>query len=66
MTEAEIKTELAVVLYQRGKISMRKAAEVAGMNRIQFQFLLASRQIPISYDTEELMKDWETIQRKAS
>jgi predicted HTH domain antitoxin len=66
MSEAELKTELAVLLYQKGKLSMGKAAELADTNRIQFQFLLASRQIPVSYDVEELLKDWETIQRNAS
>jgi predicted HTH domain antitoxin len=66
MSEAELKTELAVLLYQKGKLSMGKAAELAGTNRIQFQFLLASRQIPVNYDVEELLKDWETLQRNAS
>lgn len=66
MSEAELKTEMAVLLYQKGKLSMGKAAELAGTNRIQFQFLLASRQIPVNYDVEELLKDWETIRRNAS
>jgi len=43
MTEAELKQEIAVMLFQKKKLGLGKASEFAGMNRILFQHLLASR-----------------------
>lgn len=63
LSEAEVKTELAIVLYQKGKLSMGKAARLAGMNRISFQFLLASREIPVNYDVDDFRQDLETLRR---
>lgn len=63
LTEAEIRTELAVVLYQKRNLSMGKAAKLAGIPRIQFQFLLASREIPVNYDVEDLRQDLETLRQ---
>lgn len=63
LTEAEMRTELAVVLYQKRKLSMGKAAKLAGIPRIQFQFLLASREIPVNYDVEDLKQDLETLRQ---
>lgn len=61
MSELELKTELAVVLYQKGRLSMGQAARLADTNRIQFQSLLASRQIPVNYNEESFREDLETI-----
>ncbi|HEU0015627.1 MAG TPA: UPF0175 family protein [Longimicrobium sp.] len=57
MTEQEMAAELAVTLYQRGKISIGRASELAGIGRIEFQHLLASRGIPLNYDRAEFEKD---------
>ncbi len=61
MSEEEIKIELAVLLYQKGKLSMGQAARLAETNRVQFQFLLASRQIPVNYDEADFQEDLKTI-----
>lgn len=61
MTEAELKTELAVLLYQRRKLSMGQAARLAGIDRIQFQFLLGSRQIPVNYNETAFEEDLQTV-----
>jgi len=61
MSEAELLQELAVVLFQREKLSLAQASRLAGMNRLQFQHLLASRQIPIHYDVAELESDLKTL-----
>lgn len=63
MTEAELKTEQAVLLYQKGKLSMGQAARLADIDRIQFQFLLGSRQIPVNYDEAAFEEDLRTIER---
>lgn len=63
MTEAEFLQEIAVSLYQKGKLSLGKASQLAGMGRIQFQMLLASRQIPINYGIEDFEADLNTLRR---
>ena len=61
MTPAEMKQELAVLLYQQGKLSFGKARELAGMTVVAFQHLLGSREIPIHYDVEEYDEDLRTL-----
>ncbi|HEX2079228.1 MAG TPA: UPF0175 family protein [Longimicrobium sp.] len=57
MTQQELATELAVALYQREKLGLAQAADLAGMRRMQFQHLLASRDIPLNLDVADLEKD---------
>lgn len=61
MTETEFLQEIAVLLYEKGKLSLGKASKLARMGRIQFQLLLASRQIPINYDIEDFEADLKTL-----
>lgn len=63
MTEAEFLQEVALSLYQKGKLSLGKASQLAGMGRIQFQMLLASRQIPLNYGVEDFEADLNTLRR---
>ncbi len=42
MSEDEVKQELAVLLFQKDKITIGQASWLAGMSRLQFQHLLAS------------------------
>lgn len=53
MTAAEMKQEIAIMLFQKEKLTLAQASRFAGMNRIAFQHLLASRQIPVHYDVED-------------
>lgn len=57
MTGDELKRELAVHLFQQGKLSLGKARELAGMTRWAFQQLLGSRGIPVHYDVEDYERD---------
>ncbi|MCW5909183.1 MAG: UPF0175 family protein [Chitinophagales bacterium] len=50
--------ELAVVLYTQAKISMGKAAKIAGMPYVEFQFRLAELKIPLNYNEEMLKNDF--------
>lgn len=61
MTEIEMKQEIAVMLFQRQKLTLAQASRFAGMNRIAFQHLLASRQIPVHYDVEDFEKDTKNL-----
>jgi predicted HTH domain antitoxin len=47
--EQEVKRYLAVKYYREEAITMGKAAELAGMNRMDFELFLAHNRIPISH-----------------
>ena len=61
ITEDELRQEVAVLLFQRHKLTLAQASHFAGMSRLQFQHLLASRQIPVHYDVAELEEDLRTL-----
>lgn len=61
MTQQEIATELAVALYQREKLTIEQAAELARMDRIAFQHLLASRDLFLTLDVDGLEQDIATL-----
>lgn len=61
MTPAELTQEFAVFLFQRDKLTLGQASQLAGMGQWQFQQLLASRQIPIHYDVRDLEDDLQTL-----
>jgi predicted HTH domain antitoxin len=61
MTEAEFLQEVAVLLYEKGKLSLGKASKLARMQRVKFQLLLASRQIPLNYSVEDFEADLNTL-----
>lgn len=62
MTAAELMQEIAILLYQKEKLTLGQASRLAQMSQLQFQFLLASRQIPIHYDINEFDADLKTLQ----
>jgi predicted HTH domain antitoxin len=62
MTEAEMRKEIAVILFQKEKLTLAQASRFAGINRIAFQHLLASRQIPVHYDVEDFEQDIKNLQ----
>ena len=57
----ELKMEVAILLFQKWKLTLGQASKLAGMNKLQFQHLLASRQIPVHYDKEEFKEDLKTL-----
>ena len=61
MTPQELKRDLAILLFQQGKLSFGKAREMAGMTVWAFQQLLGSREISVHYDVEEYEEDLETL-----
>ena len=63
LTETEFLQEIAVLLYKKQKLSLGKARKLAHMGRVQFQMLLASRQIPINYDVEDFEADLITLRK---
>jgi len=61
MTEGEMRQELAVLLFQREKLTLGQAAGLAQMNILQFQQLLAARQVPLHYDITDFEQDLQTL-----
>ncbi|MCL1473604.1 UPF0175 family protein [Argonema antarcticum] len=61
MTEAEMRQEIAIMLFQREKLTLAQASRFALMNRIAFQHLLASRQIPVHYGVEDFQQDIKNL-----
>jgi predicted HTH domain antitoxin len=62
MTESEIKQEIAIMLFQKEKLTLAQASRFAQMHRVAFQHLLASRHIPIHYGVEDLEQDLKNLQ----
>jgi predicted HTH domain antitoxin len=61
MTPEEMKRELALLLFQQGKLSFGKAREMADMTVWDFQQLLGQRKIPVHYDLQDYLADRQAI-----
>ncbi|MBM4035116.1 MAG: UPF0175 family protein [Planctomycetes bacterium] len=61
MTADELRQEIAVLLFQKDKLTLAQASRLAGMTRLQFQHLLASREIPVHYSVADLEEDLKTL-----
>ncbi len=62
MTASELLIEIAIMLFQQERISLGKASKIAEMNYVEFQQLLAQRNISIHFDMEEFEEDIKTLQ----
>jgi predicted HTH domain antitoxin len=65
LTIPELRRELAIALFQQGRLSFGKAREMAEMDFWAFQQLLGSRGIPPHYDLAEYGADLQTIRETA-
>ena len=61
LTPSELKVEMAVHLYEQGRLSVGKARELADMTLWEFRQLLASRRIPPHYHETDLDEDVATL-----
>jgi len=61
MSESELKREIAILLFQKEKLTLGQSSKLAGMSQIEFQHLLASRQISVHYDVAEFEEDLKTL-----
>jgi len=61
MSISELTQEIAVMLFQKEKLTLGQASRLAGMSQFQFQHVLASRQIPVHYDVDDLNDDLTTL-----
>ena len=63
MSATELRQEIAILLFQKEKLTMGQASKLAEMSQLQFQHLLASRQIPVHYDVAEFEEDLQTLRK---
>lgn len=61
LTIPELRRELAIALFQQGRLSFGKACEMADMDLWTFQQLLGSWGISPHYDLAEYEADLQTI-----
>jgi predicted HTH domain antitoxin len=61
LTPQALKRELALSLFEQGKLSFGKARELAEMNVWEFQQLLGSKGIPVHYNSEDYQEDLATL-----
>lgn len=62
ITEAELRQEIAVMLFRQERFTLGQASRFAEMSQLQFQRLLGSRHIALHYDLAELQEDVKSLQ----
>jgi predicted HTH domain antitoxin len=61
MSELELKRELGLALFQQERLTLAQASRLAEMSQLEFQALLAERQIPVHYGVQEFREDLQAI-----
>jgi predicted HTH domain antitoxin len=61
ISETDLRTELAISLFQQERITLGTASQLAGLHQIEFQQLIASRGICVHYDVEDLEQDLKSL-----
>ncbi|MCX6595727.1 MAG: UPF0175 family protein [Acidobacteria bacterium] len=63
ISEAEARLALALQLFQDDRVTLARAAGIAGLHQMDFQRELAQRKIPLHYDLEMLQEDLQHVAR---
>lgn len=63
LSAEEFWQEVAMLFYQQKRLTLAQASALLGMDRLAFQRLLASRQIPSHYDEQDLETDLVTLRK---
>lgn len=61
MTADDAKLELALALFARRKLSLGKAAELAGLSVADFHMQMGTRRLPPHYGSDDAAEDAETF-----
>ena len=61
MSESQLRSEIAVLLFAEDKLTLGQASQLAAMRQLEFQRLVASRGITVHYDVDEFRKDLKTL-----
>lgn len=62
ISEAELRLEIAILLFQQEKITLGTASQFAQINQLAFQRILGERKIPIHYGVEDFKQDLKTLE----
>lgn len=62
ISASDLKLEIAILLFQKEKITLGTASQFAGMNQLEFQRILGNRKIPIHYGVEDFRQDLRTLE----
>jgi predicted HTH domain antitoxin len=65
LTRAELQAEFALALFRLERLTLGQAAQLAGLPQLDFQRLLASRDIPIHYGVDAMEQDVRRAKRIA-
>jgi predicted HTH domain antitoxin len=66
VTEAEVRAEAALSLFSQDRLTLGQAARLANLPQLDFQALLAAREVPLHYDLPELEEDLKTLRNLAA
>jgi predicted HTH domain antitoxin len=64
LTEQELRQDFAVALFQQRHAKLAKAADVAALSRLDFQRLVAAREIPVHYGLDEWSEDQQGLRNE--
>ena len=62
--QSEWLQEIAIALFQQQRISLGRASKIAGIDIMNFQKLLADRNICVHYDVEDFEHDVEHLRSR--
>jgi predicted HTH domain antitoxin len=65
ISETEARRELAIALYREGKLPPGRAAELAGMDRWDFDALIFERKVPFPRSDESLIQEVKDALRRS-
>jgi len=57
--EPQVRRELAIALYREGKLPPGRAAQLAGMDRWDFEEMLVARKVPLPRSDQSLLEEAE-------
>jgi predicted HTH domain antitoxin len=63
LTEKELRIEFALILFDRGIMTLEQASNFAILDSLEFQRLLGERKISIHYNENDFEEDLETIKK---
>ncbi|WP_448573743.1 UPF0175 family protein [Trichothermofontia sp.] len=63
LTEADLRQELAIALFQQERITLGTASQLTGLSQIEFQRLIADRGICVHYDVADLEHDLASLRQ---
>lgn len=63
LSENQMLGDIALMLYQKRRLTFGQAAQMAKLSYAEFQFLLGKNQVPVNYDVSDLLEDVETIKK---